>query len=55
MKQPLALFVLILAFGMSLDSWGDDGTPQADNKRAVITWPAGLPVYDHVVIVVEEN
>jgi hypothetical protein len=38
---------------MSLDSWADDGTPQAGNKRALIPWPAGLPVYDHVVIVVE--
>jgi acid phosphatase len=55
MRQVLALSVLILVFGTSVHSWGDDGTPQAENKRAAIPWPAGLPVYDRVVIVVEEN
>jgi phosphatidylinositol-3-phosphatase len=34
--------------------WGG-GQPPAADKPAAIPWPAGLPVYDHVVIVVEEN
>src|SRR5215471_7890746 len=55
MRRPLAFCVLVLAFGMSLNSWGGEGTPQADTKRVIIPWPAGLPVYDHVVIIVEEN
>jgi hypothetical protein len=28
---------------------------QTDKRSPVIPWPAGLPVYDHIVIVVEEN
>src|SRR5262249_36332481 len=55
MRRPLALCVLVLAFGWSLDCWGGGGTSKAEAKRAIIPWPAGLPVYDHVVIVVEEN
>jgi acid phosphatase len=31
------------------------GAQQLQKKGAIIEWPAGLPVYDHVVIVVEEN
>ena len=31
------------------------GTPTAGAPGEPIEWPAGLPVYDHVVIVVEEN
>ncbi|MDB5306563.1 MAG: putative acid phosphatase precursor, partial [Gemmataceae bacterium] len=32
-----------------------EGPPAAPQPPAPIPWPAGLPVYDHVVIVVEEN
>jgi hypothetical protein len=27
----------------------------ADDSKTKLAWPAGLPVYDHVVVVVEEN
>ena len=30
-------------------------TPLSGDKPAAIPWPAGLPVYAHVVIVIEEN
>ena len=44
---------LALAVGITLGWQG--GSPQPQTKPAVIPWPAGLPVYDHIVIVIEEN
>jgi hypothetical protein len=41
------LGALTLAEGKGVTSAGADAAP--------IPWPAGLPVYDHVVIVIEEN
>jgi acid phosphatase len=54
MKKLALLAALALAFGGSAAWWGG-GQPPTDPKAAPIPWPAGLPVYDHVVIVVEEN
>jgi phosphatidylinositol-3-phosphatase len=48
---PLGL--LLFAVGSTLCS--DGCTPQPLPTAAVIPWPAGLPVFDHIVIVVEEN
>lgn len=55
MRKIGLLLAVILAFGSSVGSWGDGGTLPEDKNPAVIRWPADLPVYDHVVIVVEEN
>ena len=52
--KKLAPFVLLaLVCGRSSAPGAD--APPADKKPGTIPWPAGLPVYDHVVIVVEEN
>src|SRR5260370_30341017 len=54
MKKVAVWFCLVfVACGIGA-SWGRDGPPPPDNK-AVIPWPTGLPVYDHIVIVIEEN
>jgi hypothetical protein len=55
MKKYALLFALIFLFGGSVLSLVGGGAQAGDNKPALIPWPAGLPVYDHVVIVVEEN
>jgi acid phosphatase len=55
MKKFAILFIVGLVAGGSLDC-GEGGDTQAvKQKPAVTSWPADLPVYDHVVIVVEEN
>jgi acid phosphatase len=51
----VVLVALTLALGGSAPLGGGSGTPPAEKKPAITPWPAGLPVYDHVVIVVEEN
>jgi acid phosphatase len=48
----LCSLVLYCGLVPSLDSGG--AQPPA-KKAATIKWPPGLPIYDHVVIVVEEN
>jgi acid phosphatase len=53
MKRPAALLVVVLSFNWCLALWGN--SPAGDNRATAIRWPAGLPVYDHIVIVVEEN
>src|SRR5437870_2631744 len=53
MKKPMfGWSVLLIAYGL-LVAWITPATKA--NAKPVIPWPAGLPVYDHVVIVVEEN
>src|ERR1022692_1319340 len=49
----LCFGMCVLAGGFLASSGGD--TPKADKKPATIAWPVGLPVYNHVVIVMEEN
>src|SRR5262245_40676260 len=46
-------WLLFIVCGI-VPSWSADDAPPPDTKAA-IPWPAGLPVYDHVVIVIEEN
>jgi acid phosphatase len=58
MEAPVKKFtvlccLLFVACGIVLTPVGG-GTAPTDTKAA-IPWPPGLPVYDHVVIVVEEN
>jgi acid phosphatase len=55
-KVPLIFFVAVALLGGGSgerDALGTAGP--AAPKTDVLSWPAGLPVYDHVVIVVEEN
>jgi phosphatidylinositol-3-phosphatase len=48
----LALAIVVLAAYARVDH----GAAQPDPaKSAASPWPAGLPIYDHVVIVIEEN
>jgi acid phosphatase len=49
----LAVVFAILVLGMGHWGFGDE-QPSA-SKAAPLSWPADLPRYDHVVIVVEEN
>jgi acid phosphatase len=54
--KKLYLLACLLAFAGGLAAVGaraDAALPDA--PAGVIAWPAGLPVYDHVVIVIEEN
>src|SRR5260370_23866890 len=46
--------LLVIAGGFAAVRGRSDSRP-AGRPGGVIPWPADLPVYDHVVIVVEEN
>lgn len=48
-----AIFLPVLVFCVLVASCTNRGS--GDSERTAIDWPAGLPVYDHIVIVVEEN
>jgi acid phosphatase len=53
--RRLPIFLAFLVLAGLVRPWGaKDELPDA-SKGAVLPWPAGLPRYDHVVIVVEEN
>jgi acid phosphatase len=54
MKKLHATGCLLLIAGGLVALHGGDASPPGTPTGA-IPWPAGLPVYDHVVIVVEEN
>jgi hypothetical protein len=54
MRKFALLLVVIVPLGGLVLLWGRGG-PAAGPNPTVLAWPAGLPVYDHVVIVVEEN
>jgi acid phosphatase len=54
MKRGIAFAALALCVAVTGSFFkGDD--PGRAARAAAIEWPRGLPVYDHVVIVVEEN
>ena len=54
MRRVAATLALILTAGLTAGH--ADAATKARGARAVAApWPAELPVYDHVVIVVEEN
>jgi hypothetical protein len=56
----MRIFACILALSLllcstSLQSPTTSVVAQPANTPVCIPWPAGLPVYDHIVIVVMEN
>ena len=54
MRRVAATLAILLAAGLAAGH--ADAAGKARGARAAAApWPAGLPVYDHVVIVVEEN
>jgi acid phosphatase len=53
-KLAILATILILSGGFVLHWAGGAATP-ATPKTITLPWPDGLPVYDHIVIVVEEN
>ena len=59
MKSPLKILAGVLAFALLAISPGPSFGPTPALAQVVLppglSWPAGLPVYDHIVIVVEEN
>ena len=52
-KFAFIFYFLFVACGI-VTPW-DDGAPLPVQTATPIPWPVGLPVYDHVVLVVEEN
>ena len=52
-KFAFIFYFLFVACGI-VTPW-DDGAPLPVQTATPISWPVGLPVYDHVVLVVEEN
>ena len=52
--KTLSIFLTFLLFSVSILSAPSPAFAQAVLPRS-LPWPSGLPVYDHVVIVVEEN
>lgn len=51
-KALVGWCALLVACGLAAPGSGGGEPP---DTQGVIPWPAGLPVYDHVVIVIEEN
>ena len=54
MKWLLLAMITLAMIGLNVRIAGADQARTAQ-AEAILKWPAGLPVYDHVVIVVEEN
>ena len=54
MERVVVVTMLLTIMGVPMTTRGGQAPP-AENKATPIPWPDGLPVYDHVVIVVEEN
>ncbi len=52
-KYALPIAVFLLLGGLTF--WPADAKTPAPDDPSRIPWPAGLPRYDHIVIVVEEN
>ena len=53
--KMLALVLALLSSSGSLPSAARPAMAFQADTPAAIAWPAGLPVYDHILIVVEEN
>lgn len=53
MRKLTFIFVLLLVFYPLAEHGDCDTTPVPESSTLI--WPAGLPVYDHIVIVVEGN
>jgi acid phosphatase len=50
--RSIPLFLLLVLFSAFTALAGNNANTES---AAAISWPAGLPVYDHIVIVIEEN
>jgi acid phosphatase len=53
-KSALFFVAICVPYGLFI-TCGSANTQPAEKPSTVISWPVGLPVYDHVVIVIEEN
>jgi hypothetical protein len=54
-KLAPALVLLLVSCGKDFQLAPTLATAAAASPSAALSWPQGLPIYDHVVIVVEEN
>src|SRR5437016_2490137 len=52
--KKLAVFLAVF-IGLSLLACNQSNAQPTTSNSVPIPWPAGLPKYDHIVIVVEEN
>jgi len=55
LKQLAFIFVLLLIPFSVAEHANSDNTLSPAQETPILIWPAGLPVYDHIIIVVEEN
>lgn len=55
MRKQGILSVIVIGFGALTAQWTIAYSKPESEKLDILPWPAGLPKYDHVVIVVEEN
>jgi phosphatidylinositol-3-phosphatase len=55
MRHLVCFIGILLLFGTAAAQQAADGAAPPAEEAQKIAWPKGLPVYDHVVIVVEEN
>jgi len=55
LKQLAFIFLLLLIPFSVAEHANSDNTLSPAQGTSALTWPAGLPVYDHIVIVIEEN
>jgi hypothetical protein len=55
MKRSLLTGILVLVLSAAALGGGVGSRQGTGSKKDPLPWPAGLPVYDHIVIVVEEN
>ena len=55
MKFLLPAIIALAMIGLDVRIAGADQVQSAQAEADTLQWPADLPVYDHVVIVVEEN
>jgi phosphatidylinositol-3-phosphatase len=53
MKKTAILLTVLLSLGSTVALWSN--APPAEKTATQVPWPNGLPVCEHVVIVVEEN
>jgi hypothetical protein len=53
MRRLAYIFIIFLVSCLPATHWASISTPAPETSALI--WPAGLPVYDHIVIVVEEN
>ena len=55
MKRVAKNILILAMMGLCTGLASADQTRAMSGETSALPWPAGLPIYDHVVIVVEEN